>query len=567
MKPCPSTDRPDISRIAAAAAMAAVLLLLVILYARTACYPFIEGDDAAMVTQHPVVKLGLSWHGLLWALTHGLYGIWMPLTALTHMTDVSLFGSWAGGHHLTSVLWHVLAVLAFYTALRVLTGVRGASLLAAALLAVHPLCVEDVAWVSSRKDLVCGVFFALALLAHGWYAQRPGLFRYAVVFAMALLALAGKTSAAPIPAVLLLLDAWPLGRFRTGDNAKCSPRRALWLVAEKIPLGLLAVAVMAVTWRAQHEVGAVAETGAPPFVLRVAAMGGCYVHYLAAFFGPFNLSPSYPYPPLVLWKASGSWVLVAALTLGALAARRKAPWLAVGWFWFLAALVPVSGLMPYGTAPYADRYMYLPGMGLCLAAAWTLATLPLGRVLRGALCIALVLILAGVSWGQVGVWRDTWSLFARKMQVCPNDAPTFSKAGEWLLKKGDLDGAIRCYRDAARLAPGNAGYCYNLGSALMDRNPEESVPWLEKATRLNPGDGPAWTNLGCALMNLKRPQDALAPLREGVRIQPNDANARVNLGVALLRTGNREEARAVFGQALALDPLNAAAKSNLKLLH
>jgi len=259
-------------------------------------------------------------------------------------------------------------------------------------------------------------------------------------------------------------------------------------------------------------------------------------------------------------------MLVVVLSLGALAFRRKTPWLAVGWFWFLVTLVPVIGLLPYGASPYADRYMYLPGMGLSLAVAWTLVSLPLDRTLRVSLCAALLLACAGLSGRQVGAWHDNWSLFARKMRVFPNDAPTFSKAGEWLLGQGDLDRAITCYRDAVRLAPDRADYYYNLGSALMDRNPEEAAQWLQKAVKLNPNDGPAWTNLGCALMSLKRLEEALPPLREGVRLQPNDANARVNLGVALLRSGNREEARAAFGEALALDPANAAAKANLGLL-
>jgi Flp pilus assembly protein TadD len=154
----------------------------------------------------------------------------------------------------------------------------------------------------------------------------------------------------------------------------------------------------------------------------------------------------------------------------------------------------------------------------------------------------------------------------QKMRVYPNDAPTFSKAGEWFLEKGDLDGAIKCYRETVRIAPDSADYCYNLGSALLERNPEEAARWLEKATQLRPEDGLAWTNLGCALLDLKRPQDALQPLREGVRLQPNNANARVNLGVALLRAGSRDEARAAFEQALALDPVNAAAKANLQSL-
>ncbi len=563
----PVVERPDdITRIAAVAAMAAVLVAVVVLYARTAQFPFIQGDDWSMVSRHPVIKEGLTWHGLAWSLTHGLYGIWMPLTALTHMTDMNLFGDWAGGHHLVNLFWHLLAVVAFYAALRVLTGARGASLLAAALFAVHPLGVEDVAWVSSRKDLVCGVFFALALLAHAWYARRPGCLRYAVVFVAVLLALAGKTSAAPLPAILLLLDAWPLGRFRANGDAKGFARRALWLLAEKIPLVLLSVAVSVVTWRAQHEVGAITEKGVPPSAERVAGVGVNYVHYLTSFFWPFRLSPQHPFPPFVPWKVIAAWCLVAVLSVVVLAFRRRSPWLAVGWFWFLAALVPVVGFLPYGTVPYADRYMYIPGMGLALAVVWTITALPLRPIPRTSLCAALVLVLTGVSWVQVGIWRGTWSLYEQKMRVYPNDAATYSKAAEWLGQNGDPDRAIKCEREAVRLAPDTEEYCYNLGTALIARNPEEAVQWFEKAVRLNPDYGLAWGNLGVALMNLKRPQDALAPLGEAVRLQPGNAVPLVNLGAALLRTGKREEGRTALEKALALDPQNAAAKANLQLL-
>lgn len=564
VKPPPSVERADITRSAAAAVMAAVLFAVAVLYARTAQFPFIQGDDWSLVSQHPVIKQGLTWHGLSWPLTHGLYGIWMPLTALTHMTDVSLFGAWAGGHHLVSVFWHLLAVLAFYAALRALTGARGASLVAAALFAVHPLAVEDVAWVSSRKDLVCGVFFALALLAHGWYARCPGLLRYAAVFFAALLALSGKTSAAPLPAILLLLDAWPLGRFHAEGGAKQAVQRALWLAAEKMPLVLLGMAVSVVTWRAQHALGAVTEKGVPPSAERVAAVGENYVHYLASFFWPFSLSAQHPFPPFVLWKIIGAWGLVAVLSVVVLAFRRKSPWLAVGWFWFLAALVPVVGLLPYGTVPYADRYMYIPGMGLALAVAWTLTELPSGRVPRVVLCAVVVLVLTGFSWGQVGVWRDTWSLYERKMKVYPNDAATFSRAAQWLSEQGDLERATQCDREAVRLAPDMDEYCYNLGTDLVAQHPEEAAQWFEKATRLNPKNGNAWGNLGVAFINLKRPQDALAPLAHAVTLQPTNPVPLVNLGSALLHAGKMKEARVALEQALVLDPQNAAAKANLQ---
>ncbi len=569
MKPCTPTDRPDITRIAAAAFMAAVLLALAALYARTAQYPFLQGDDQSIVTQQPEVMAGLSWHGVAWAFTHLHFGLWMPVTSLSHMLDASLFGDWAGGHHLASVLWHMLAVLAFFGAARALTGRRDAAVVAAALFALHPLRAESVAWVAGRKDLTAGLFFALALWAHARHAQRPGAARYFLVLLTGALAMMGKTSAMVLPGVLLVLDAFPLGRYAAPDGSmRFSARRAAVLFAEKIPLMVLALAVTVLAWQGEKTVGALAVVEKHSPLAGLAAAPAHYLHYLRVFLLPFGLSPVYLDSALtgsagVMAMKTALFVLVC---IAACALRRRMPWVTVGWVWFVGALVPVIGIVRFGESPCADRFSYIPAMGLSIAAAWMLVNLPVNRAPRTLLCTGLAIALAALTWGQAGIWRDTWHLFERKMQVYPNDAPTFSKAGGWLLEKGDADGAIRCYREALRIAPDSADDCYNLGSALMDRNAGEAVQWLEKATRINPNDGPAWTNLGCALMELKRPQDALKPLQEGVRLQPKDSNARVNLGVALLRADRKDEARAALEQALALDPANTAAQANLRLL-
>ncbi len=569
MKPDTSTDRPDITRSAAAFALVAVMLALGALYARTVHYPFLQGDDGFIVTQQPEVMQGLSWHGARWVFTHLHFGLWMPVTSLSHMLDVSLYGDWAGGHHLSSLLWHVLTVLAFYGAARALVGRRDAAIVAAALFALHPLRVESVAWVAGRKDLTAGFFFALALWAHARYANRPGTARYLAVLLAGALAMMGKTSAVVLPGVLLLLDLFPLGRYAArGGGFPSLARRAALLFAEKLPLTVFALAVTALAWRGEKIIAGLSTADGHSPLAGVLAAAVHYVHYLRLFFLPVGLSPTYidAVSTDSVGVTAAKVAVFVLVCVAALALSRRMPWVTVGWVWFVGAMVPVIGFVKFGATPCADRFSYLPAMGLSVAVAWVLVDLPWGRAPRALLCVVLALALAVLSWGQVGIWKDTWSLFERKMQVYPNDAPTFSKAGEWLLQKGDVDGAIKCYRDALRIAPNSADDYYNLGSALMGRNGEEAAQWLEKATRLNPNDGPAWINLGCALMELKRPQDALRPLQEGVRLQPNDANARVNLGVALLRVEKREEARAVFEQALALDPLNAAAKANLQAL-
>jgi len=555
------------------AGIAAVLLLVAAIYARTAAYPFLDYDDGHIVYNHPVVNQGLSWHGLYWSLTHALYGVWMPATAFTHMTDVTLFGQWAGGHHLMSVLWHALGVLAFYVALRALTGARGASLLAAALFAVHPLRVEDVAWVSSRKDIVCGVFFALALLAHARYARRPGPFRYALLLAASLLALAGKTSALALPAVLLLLDAWPLGRFRTAPGVKPFLKRAFRLALEKAPIGMIALAVLAVTWRAQHAEGSIVSADNTASGLNAAEVGVNYVHYFGAFLWPSGLSPHYPFYTLVPWKAAAAWMLLLFLSLVALALRRSRPWLAVGWFWFLVIMVPVIGFVHYGNAPYADRHMYLSGMGLSLALAWSLGEAGErvsccrgGTSARVIAAIVLVLALAGLSWRQTGFWRDGNTVFSRVARLYPDDDLAQAKLGDYRYAGGDLQAAKTHYLNALRVRPNAPDWNYNLGSMLLESDPAAALPLLEKAARLAPDRGDMQTNLGCALLQAKQAAAALPHLEAGARLDPKNPNAHINLGVACMNLGRNGEARAAFGRALALDPANAAARANLKLL-
>ena len=553
-------------------ANAAVLLLLVVfLYARTAAYPFLNYDDGHIIFNHPVVKQGLHGDGVLWFLAHPLYGIWMPVTALTHMADTSLFGPWAGGHHLASAFWHAMTVLAFYAALRTLTGARGMSLFAAALFAVHPLAVEDVAWLSSRKDLISGLLFAVALIAHARHARRPGLLRYAALLAAVLLAFAGKTTAMPLPAVLLLLDAWPLGRFRT-ESPAAFLRSAQTPILEKIPMGLLALAVFAVTLHAQREAGSL-PGGMPPLSARVASVGANGMHYLASWLWPLHLSPHYPRTALSPLSAAAGWGMIALLTAAALLLRRKCPPLTVGWCWFLLALVPVSGLIPYGNAPYADRHMYLPGMGLSLAAAGALTAAASRwkhhtavRRLLPAFAALPVILLAALAWRQTAFWRNDEAVFTRVMQLHPEDDLAHAKLGDICYARGDLDGAKRHYEEALRLQPGVAEWHYNLGSMLTDTDPAAAAALCEAATRLNPQDGPAWTNLGYALLQLHRTAEAVPPLREGARLQPDNANAHLNLGVALLRLGDRKQARAAFQRALELDPQNAAAKANLAIL-
>lgn len=426
---------------------AALALLTVLAFLPSLANGFVLLDDPLYVTGNPRVREGITQDGLAWALTANVANNWHPLTVLSHMLDVEIFGLPPAGHHLTSLLLHLASVLLLFEALRRMTGSAFRSALVAALFAVHPTRVESVAWVAERKDVLSGVFWMLALLAYAAWVRRPSVGRYLLVALAMALGLASKPMLVTLPCVLLLLDLWPLGRRRLGS-----------LVFEKLPLFALSATSSVMTLR--YQATSLAPLEALPWDLRLSNAVVSYAAYLGKAFLPRDLAVFYPFPmEIPAWKVAASAVLLALLTGLAAWKARRSPWLLVGWLWFLGTLVPVIGLVQVGRQAMADRYTYLPFIGLFLAVVWGVAELAERRrdVLRAVLTVSsvlAVLALAVMTRAQTRRWTDSVTLFQHALAVTEDNYLAHLGLAKALASQGDREGAAAQYRAALAIRPG-----------------------------------------------------------------------------------------------------------------
>lgn len=559
-------------RTVARAPLPGVLLVLAALtaavYWPVHSYPFISYDDQQYVVQNAVVAKGLTWSGLRWAFTSVAYACnWHPLTWISHMADVQLFGMNAGRHHAVNLLLHTANALLLFGVLRGMTGALWRSALVAALFAAHPLHLESVAWVAERKDVLSTLFLLLALAAYRSYASRPGLLRYLAVTAMYALGLLAKPMLVTLPCALLLLDLWPLGRWRPG----AAPRQGgapgpLRLLAEKLPWLALAGASSAVTLVAQQRGGVFMLGAADHFPIRVAVALTSALRYLAKLFWPFPLSVFHPFPSVAppLWQSAGAAAALALISVAAVAALRRRPYFLVGWLWFLGTLVPVIGLVKVGAHSFADRYTYVPHIGLLVAAVWAgeqlAARLPGRRqTVLAAASLALVGLAATGARLHLPAWRSSRTLFAQALAAYP-DSPwlrsqlEFTTAQE-LLEAGKPAEAGTHFLEGLRIQPDDDVANYLLGRTLLEQGAgREAIPYLQRAVSLNPLSANPYWKLGQALALEKRTGEALDVLRQGTGALPDSAFLRQLLGALLLDLGRTEEAAAALAESLRLEP-------------
>lgn len=557
-------------------------------FGQTIRYDFVNFDDDLYVYNAPAIKAGLTIRGLALAVTAPHARNWHPLTTISHMLDCQLYGLNAGGHHGTNVLLHTIAMLLLFLVLRQMTGAFWRSAIVAGLFAIHPLHVESVAWVSERKDVLSAIFFFLMLSAYARYTSAPSITRYLAVTGLFAAGLMSKSMVVTAPFVLLLLDYWPLCRFEkpsavtTAKNPEdgMHKRRTKALFLEKIPLLVLSASACAVTFMVQKRaIGAIPPL---PLLWRVQNALVSYVIYVWKTIWPTRLAIFYPHPNnnLTIWQVAGATALLLGITLAALVLRKQRPYLFTGWFWYLGMLVPVIGLVQVGEQGHADRYTYLPHIGLFLVAVWLVAdmialreaTVPYATATAAVLIVAL----ASAAFVQTSYWRNSETLWTHALAVTSDNDCAHNNLGYLLADRGDLDGAISHFEAAARIRSLRTDRHYNAGSAYVEMNladalaqkgqSDEAMVHYEQAIRLEPNYADAYYNRGNVLFTKGRIDEAIADLEKTLQIQPNDADAHTCLGNALLRQGLRTEAIAHYEKAMALAPEDPHSRNNIAWL-
>jgi len=439
-------------------------LASIALYLPSFGHQFVNFDDNQYVSENPMVRGGLTLPAVRWAFTTGHASNWHPLTWLSHMLDVELSGLQPAGHHLTNVLLHATAAVALLVLTAGLTGRIWAALFIAALFAAHPLHVESVGWVAERKDVLSGLLWILATGAYLWYRRRPALPRYLLVSLLFAAALLAKQMPVTFPLLLLLLDWWPLGCF---DPARPgAARRARELLVEKIPWFLLAAAAAVVVYQVQKNFGAMGTTTQFPAAVRTANAAVSYVWYLGAALWPARLAVVYQHPVNTIpgWQSLGAAAILLAVTSAAVGTVRRAPYFLVGWLWYLVALLPAIGLVQVGEQARADRYTYIPLVGIFLLAAWSVSELvarrPRLRGLAAALGAAVIFGFALVTAAQLFYWRDGVTLFRHAVDVSPQSSLANNMLGEALGRAGRTAEASVFIAKAVELDPSRKAYLH-----------------------------------------------------------------------------------------------------------
>lgn len=545
-------------------------VITVALYWPVTHHDFLVYDDDQYVTANALVQHGLAADTMKWALLNPVASNWHPVTMLSHLLDCQLYGLNAGKHHFTSVLFHAVNTVLVFLLLRRLTGALWRSAAVAALFAWHPLHVESVAWIAERKDVLSGFFGLLSLLAYARFIldrQGPSAARpfyrsshYWLAWGLLALGLLSKPMLVTWPALLLLLDYWPGHRFQPG--------RLRSLLVEKLPFAALALAVCGLTFIVQR------ATGAMHALAHISPAMGCenalisWCRYIAKTFWPVDLSVFYPYP--ATWSLG--WVLLAGLFLGAVSvlcwqARRRQPFLWVGWCWFMGTLVPVIGVVQVGAQAMADRYTYLPSIGLFLALVWGgFEWIRYSRALiaAGAAVLILTLVLCiGVSHRQIAYWQNSATLFEHALLVAPDNEVVRNNLGAGLAAEGQRDAAIEQFRAAIRLKPDCVEAYNNLGRMQFETGDTNgAVAAYQKAIALEPDFSSAHYNLAEALAGLGQTSEAITQLNTTIQLQPDAFKAHNDLAVLLANRGQTNEADREFQFALWLRPDYADAHFN-----
>jgi protein O-mannosyl-transferase len=547
------------------------------IYAQVVGHQFITLDDDAYIKQNAMVNRGLTLAGVAWAFTTFDQGNWHPLTWIAHMIDNQLFGMNAGGHLMVNALIHVANTLLVFWFLFRTTHARWPSALVAALFALHPLHVESVAWAAERKDTLSTFFGLLSLIAYARYAEARSNSRYAWTAITLALGLLAKPMLVSWPFVMLLLDYWPLRRFDLTSRKDVATK--LWpLLREKLPLFAIVAASAVITTLAQSHGGAVRTFQEFPIALRVVNAVVSYVKYLLFTFWPNDLAVYYPYTTAgtPAWQIiCAAFLLIGITALCFFQSRKQSGYLVVGWLWFLGTLVPVIGIVQVGGQTMADRYFYIPSIGLFIVIAFGLADFArswgVAPSVRTGIAVAVLLILAALTNAQIHRWTDSFTLFKHTLAVTPPNLMIENNLGSALSRSGLHDEAAAHFEKALQIMPAHYepllyDALLNMGISRFYQNRlPEAIEYCQSALRVRPDAPKAHDLLGMALAMQGHGEAALDEMRHAAELAPNDADIQKDLGVTLARLGRTPEAIDHFHEALRLNPYNASAHNNLGL--
>jgi protein O-mannosyl-transferase len=561
---------------------AVIVVLIWVVFGQTLGHDFVNYDDKVYVYGNSLVTAGLSLHGLSQAFVDTQTNNWHPLTIISHMIDCQLYDLKAGGHHFTNVLLHTFAAVLLFLWLRNITGAFWQTAFVTAVFAIHPLRVESVAWIAERKDVLSAVFFFLTLAAYVRYARARSFGRYLTMSILFACGLMSKPMLVTTPVVLLLLDYWPLNRNQRSEVRGQKSQPQIWrqLVLEKLPLFALSAASSIAAFALQ--VQSTESVGQLPFGWRLQNALVTYVTYIWQIFWPANLAVFYPHPDnrLALWQVALAAALLIAMTWGAFALRRTRPYLLVGWLWYLIMLLPVIGIVEVGLQGHADRYTYLPHVGLYIGLTWLVAdvarSLPYRKAILATVGGGIVIILSACAWKQTTYWRNSETLWTHALAVTTDNDIALTNLGTSLMDRGQLDDALSYFQSALAIRSRSEHSHYNLSLALIHDSVgnvlgrkgrlDEAIAHFRQAIEFRPDYPDAHYNLGTVLFQKHDLDGAIAEWRTTLSLHPNDPGTNANLGNALVQKGLSREAANHYEITLQSEPDSPLALNNLAWL-
>jgi len=537
-------------------------------------YKFIDYDDDLYVTDNLHVQNGLKIDGIVWAFTSTHTANWHPLTWLSHMLDRQLYGMNPGGHHRTSLIFHIVNTLLLFLVFKQMSGKLWQSGFIAALFALHPLHVESVAQVAQRKDVLSTFFWILTMLTYVRYVKLPTSNRYVLALLCFILGLMAKPMLVTLPFVLLLLDCWPLHRIQfnqsdvlTGNSRKGS--MLFFLIKEKIPFFVVSAASSIITLLAQQSGGAIRSLETYPVSVRFANALASYVGYMGKMIWPSKLTFFYPHPGIYpVWKIAGSYLILISISFMAIKKIKRCPWMFTGWFWYVGTLVPVIGLVQVGAQAMADRYTYVPLIGIFIIIAWGGAELSrkwrYQKPVLALIAVGFVLFYLGQTRRQLAYWADSATLFKRVIAISPENYLPYNNLGMVLEREDKNIEAMKHYLTALEKHPHFPEAHNNLGNVLMKQDKtEEAIHHYSEALRIRPGFSQAHNNLGNALLAQGKRAEAIRQYLKALSIDSNYEEAHYNLGIVLFKMGKLSGAINQYLEALRINPVYAEAHNNL----